>query len=511
MITDFAGGADYGRSVAIQTDGKITVAGDGYGGSTVDFALARYNSNGSLDTTFDTDGKVTTDFAGGIDYGWSVAIQTGGQIVVAGQAYNGSNGDFALARYNSDGSVDTTFDTDGKVTTDFWGGADYGQSVAIQADGKIAAAGFTINGSTFDFALARFNGGSSVAYTENDGPRVVDAAITLTDADSPNMASATIQITGNYQNGQDTLSIAPGDLLGGVTANWNSTFGTLTLTGSTTKANYESMLSHVTYTNNSEDPNTAARTVTWTVNDGFVDSTSKTSTITVAEVNDAPVAVNDGVYEVAEDGWVTVEAESGVLVNDTDADSPTLHAVLVDPPLKGFVTLNDDGGFTYNPDGDFENLATGATEDVTFTYRANDGSLNSEVATVAIRVTGANDAPVANDDAIYTVSEDGPPLTGNVSQVLANDTDADSPPLTDAELVSLPSKGVLTVNELDGTVTYEPNHEFDYLAAGETENVTFTYRALDDQGAPSNVRDGDDHGDRCERRSGGSSPDWSHH
>ncbi len=90
-----------------------------------DFALARYNSNGSLDNSFDGDGKLTTDFFGSDDYASSLAIQTDGKIVVAGRADNQYYRlDFALARYNSNGSLDNSFDGDGKLTTDFFGNND---------------------------------------------------------------------------------------------------------------------------------------------------------------------------------------------------------------------------------------------------------------------------------------------------------------------------------------------------------------------------------------------------
>ncbi len=92
-------------------------AGYSDNGSNNDFALVRYNTDGSLDTTFDSDGKVTTAIGSGSDYAYSVAIQSDGKIVAAGYSDNGSNDDFALVRYNTDGSLDTTFDSDGKVTT----------------------------------------------------------------------------------------------------------------------------------------------------------------------------------------------------------------------------------------------------------------------------------------------------------------------------------------------------------------------------------------------------------
>jgi uncharacterized delta-60 repeat protein len=150
-ITDMGGG-DKANAIAQQTDGKLVVAGT----SNNDFALTRYNTDGTLDTSFDGDGKIITDF-GNSDRGNAVAIQTDGKIVVAGT----SGVDFALARYNSDGSLDTTFDSDGMLTvnTDSLGGnfrAAEGTSVAIQTDGKIVVGGSIKKGEPRKFALVRF-------------------------------------------------------------------------------------------------------------------------------------------------------------------------------------------------------------------------------------------------------------------------------------------------------------------------------------------------------------------
>src|SRR5437762_1865201 len=112
-----------------------------------------YAQPGSLDLSFDNDGKVTTDFGSDYDHGLSAAMESDGKIIVAGYSYNGSNDDFALVRYNADGSLDNSFDSDGKVTTVIGSGNDYGHSVAIQSDGKIVVAGSSSNGSNNDFAL----------------------------------------------------------------------------------------------------------------------------------------------------------------------------------------------------------------------------------------------------------------------------------------------------------------------------------------------------------------------
>ncbi|MGB7510780.1 MAG: hypothetical protein WBP54_05765, partial [Pelodictyon phaeoclathratiforme] len=141
VTTDF-GGSDSGQSVILQQDGKIVVAGETSGGGDGGFGVVRYNTDGSLDTTFDGDGKVITAFGGWIGAG-SAALQNDGMIVVAGKTvYDGGGGDFALVRYNTNGSLDTSFDLDGKVTTDF-GAYDAAASVIVLSDEKILAAGYT--------------------------------------------------------------------------------------------------------------------------------------------------------------------------------------------------------------------------------------------------------------------------------------------------------------------------------------------------------------------------------
>ena len=106
------------------------------------------------------------------------------------------------------------------------------------------------------------------------------------------------------------MSIDSGDLLGLANDSWDASTGTLTLTGSATKAQYVSMLEHVKYENTSEDPSDLDRTVTWIVKDGLYDSDGVTSTITVAPVNDAPVLSDlGGTLEYTEDLGGTLEIQ----------------------------------------------------------------------------------------------------------------------------------------------------------------------------------------------------------
>ena len=149
-------GTSHGRanSVAIQSDGKIIVIGDSYSGNDRDFAVVRYNTNGQLDNTFGTNGIVNIPVGYSSEVAYSVAIQSDGKIVAAGDSYSGgSNSDFAVVRYNTDGQLDNTFGENG-ITTTLLGRA---YSVAIQSDGKIVAAGFSYNGSNDDLAVVRYN------------------------------------------------------------------------------------------------------------------------------------------------------------------------------------------------------------------------------------------------------------------------------------------------------------------------------------------------------------------
>ena len=165
-------------AMALQADGKIVMVG----GSSTDFLLARYNANGNLDAGFGSAGTVTTDIAAGQDEAHGVAIQSDGKIVVAGQAVVGRtannlfNFDFAVARYNADGSLDTSFGAGGKVTTDFNGQTDRAFAVAIQGDGKIVvvgSAGFSSpTGGGTDFAVARYNPNGTLDTSFGSGGKV---------------------------------------------------------------------------------------------------------------------------------------------------------------------------------------------------------------------------------------------------------------------------------------------------------------------------------------------------
>ncbi|MFD9336800.1 calcium-binding protein [Streptomyces sp. NPDC060028] len=160
VTTAFPGYAE-GHDIARQADGKLVVVGLSEAG----FALARYNANGSLDTTFSGDGTTTSDFGGGSHTANAVAIQpSDGKIVVAGTTEviaeeGGGCCFFSVARYNTDGSLDTGFGNGGLVRVEEFGGSADGADVAVQSDGKIIAAG---KGGGGGFALVRLNTNGSL-------------------------------------------------------------------------------------------------------------------------------------------------------------------------------------------------------------------------------------------------------------------------------------------------------------------------------------------------------------
>ena len=168
---------DSAFTVALQPDGKIVISGYTIpDGGTPNFGLMRLNPDGSLDDSFDGDGKLSSDFFGGVDEVHSVAIQPDGKILAAGFAQvSGFNYDVALARYNPNGSLDSTFGGDGKVTTDFFGGDDGALSMFLQSDGKIVAAGaFYSTSQGYDFGIVRYlpNGDLDTSF-DNDGLQAI--------------------------------------------------------------------------------------------------------------------------------------------------------------------------------------------------------------------------------------------------------------------------------------------------------------------------------------------------
>ena len=318
-------------------------------------------------------------------------------------------------------------------------------SLSLAADGSFT---YTPN--------ANFNGTDSFGYTVSDGNGGTDTAnvtVTVNAINDPPVATDNA-----YSTNEDTpLNVtAPGVLGNDIDPDVDpltAVLGVGPTKGSLTLAADGSF----TYIPNADF--NGFDSFTYVANDGNVNSNIATVTITVDAVNDAPVAVGDA-YNTDEDTSLTVAA-AGVLAGDIDIDGDGLTAILVSDVSNGMLTLNADGSFSYTPDANY-------TGNDSFTYLANDGTANSNIATVTVTVNPVNDAPVATDDA-YDTDEDTP-LTVEAPGVLGNDIDPEGDPLT-AALSEGPVNGSLSL-AADGSFTYTPDVNFN-------GSDSFTYHAGD--------------------------------
>jgi uncharacterized delta-60 repeat protein len=332
VIKPVGSGVDFGKSVTIQRDGKIVVAGYSSNGSNVDsssdFSLIRRNADGSPDTSFNGTGKAIIDVGGVWDSGNSVILQSDGKIIVAGSSFNGSNSDFSLIRLNADGSLDTSFNGTGKAIIPVGTSSDSGNSVIIQSDGKIVVAGTSSNGSNNDFSLIRLNAdgsldtsfnagvnslGGSVAYVENAAAVILDSAVVIVDAELVALngglgnyagASVTLARQGGA-NAQDlfsargNLSFSGGNavMAGTAIGTISNALGTLSITfnSAATQAVVNQVLSSIGYANSSDAPPASVQ-VGWTFNDGNTGSQGAggaltgigSTTVNITAMNDAP-------------------------------------------------------------------------------------------------------------------------------------------------------------------------------------------------------------------------------
>ncbi len=207
-------GKDIGRSITTDLNGKILVTGGSYNGSDSDMVIWRYNADGTLDTTFDSNGIVVSDnAAGGNDWdeGYSITTDSNGKVLVTGNSYNGSNYDMVIWRYNANGAPDTTFDSNGIVVSNSAAGGngrDEGYSITTDSNGKVLVTGNSNNGSNYDMVIWRYNANGAPDTTfDTDGIVVSNSAAggnshdigrsIITDADGK------VLVTGSSLNGTD--------------------------------------------------------------------------------------------------------------------------------------------------------------------------------------------------------------------------------------------------------------------------------------------------------------------
>ena len=206
----------------------------------------------------------------------------------------------------------------------------------------------------------------------------------------------------------------------------------------------------------------------YTIADGHGGTATGTVNVNVAPVNDNPVANNDTL--VATENTPVIYTAAQLLGNDADVDNTNAQLTIasVTSGTGGTAVLNGDGTVTFTPNANFNGAAS-------FSYTASDGSATSNTATVTVNVTAVNHAPVANDDTLAATEDT--PVIYTAAQLLGNDADVDSNPLTIASVTS--GTGGTAVLNGDGTVTFTPTANFNGAAS-------FTYTATDSL-ATSNI------------------------
>jgi uncharacterized delta-60 repeat protein len=415
---------DFCWGVAIQPDGKIVAAGSVWNGSHQDIALVRYHANGALDASFDGDGKAVTNLSTDAT-GLCVALQPNGKIVVGGQSLNvDTRGNTTLLRYHSNGALDTSFGDAGMVITPISNFHDQASALAIQVDGKIVVAGYSLIVGGTGLVLARYNADGALdasfqtlgsagtpipAITTDialqpDGKIVVVGVnagdffvgrfaaygdpVALPDAVSASEdASVLIDVLGNDQK-------APGNDFGLLLATAGTAkHGTVAVEGAFlryTPAPHFHGTDSFSYTLDQQQGGQAI---------GFV-------TVTVHSVNDAPTAVGNSAF-ANEDSFIDIN----VLANDSSSPDTgeTLTIRTFTQPAHGAVTQVGNH-LRYTPAGNFNGADS-------FLYALSDGNGGTDMALVNVTVNAVNDDPTANLDAAV-VDEDAQALI----DVLANDS-----------------------------------------------------------------------------------------
>ncbi len=234
----------------------------------------------------------------------------------------------------------------------------------------------------------------SLAYLENEGAKVIDNTFVVSD-DGADLADATIVISAGYVNGQDALGFTDQN---GIAGTFNAATGTLTLTGTATLADYQTALRIITYSNSSENPATAARTVTFTVSDGAASSALATRTINVTAVNDAPVVTTSSGDTTFTSGAIAIDA----LLTAADVDSVNFTGANVSITAN-FVTGQDVLAFanTANITGSY-NASTGV-----LTLTGTDTVANYQTALRAVTYNNTSGAPSTSPRTVSFQVNDG--------------------------------------------------------------------------------------------------------
>lgn len=330
-----------------------------------------------------------------------------------------------------------------------------------------------------DAPVLATSGGNS-SFIENAGGSVIDASLTLSDVDNATLGLATVAITGNLASGQDVLAFVNDGSMGNISASYDAGTGVLTLTsaGATaTLAQWQAALRSVTYSNGSDAPSTAARTISFRVNDGTADSNVATKVLNVTAVNDAPQITAPATLSVTED---QASVLIGISFSDPDAAASPITASF--SVSSGMLTATSGGAVTVLGSGSSSLMITGtlanvnafiagnnlffataanATANVTLSVGIHDGGntgsggAQTDSQTVTLQVTAVNDAPLITAPPSIAVSED---VSSALTSISFADPDAGSNTVTatfsvPSGTLSATSSGSVTVGGTSSALT----------------------------------------------------------
>ncbi|MDQ3704117.1 MAG: cadherin-like domain-containing protein, partial [Chloroflexota bacterium] len=386
------------------------------------------------------------------------AVETDKKVICV-SGFNGSGTNVYTANYNhapvaNNDSLTTNEDTAGTVnvlTNDTDANND---TLTVTNNTSPLHGSVTRTGGSFTYTPdANYNGSDSFDYTVSDGKGGTDTGTVNVTVTAVN--DAPVAVNDSYSVNEDgTLTK---DAAAGALSNDTDVDGdTLTaakVTGSGPAHGTLTLNANGSFTYTPNANYNGSDSFDYTVSDGKGGTDTGTVNLTVTAVNDAPVAQGD-TYNTNEDTTLNVTAP-GVLSNDNDVEGSTLTAVLVSGPAHGSVTLNANGSFSYNPANNYNGPDS-------FTYKANDGNLDSNTVTVSITVTSVNDVPTCENVAIETNEDEQ-------GSVAPDCTDVDGDSLT-YQIASQGANGTASV--VSGDLKYDPNTNFN-------GNDEFTYKASD--------------------------------
>ena len=349
-----------------------------------------------------------------------------------------------------------------------------------------------------DAPVLNANGGS-LSYTENQAATAIDGALTVSDADSATLTGATVSITTNFASGEDVLGFTNQN---GITGSYNSGTGVLTLSGSSSVANYQAALRSVTYADSSDNPSGLTRTVSYQVDDGSASNHASnvvTSTVSVTPVNDPAVISGDTTGSVVEAGGLAngtpgIPVATGALT-DTDVDNLANTFQTVTSPTAsdsgyGNYTVDVTGHWNYtldNTNSAVEGLSNTQTLTDTFNVHTIDGT--AQVVTVTIH--GTNDVPVITGTATGSVTEDVNLSGNNLSTSGAlGITDVDQGQSNFTIQASTPGSNGYGTFALaaDGHWTYTADdHQTAIQQLGASESITDSFTAVSSDGTASQL------------------------